>query len=160
MGATDSVKLEIKELTQQMFGIQKQIVDKELEAGLRTAEQADTMKAHWTQEKDAISRIREAKEKIEKAKLEQHAAERDGDLGRAAELRYGVLLDLEKQLEAENEKLAELQKTQKMLKEEVDEEDIATIVSSWTGVPVSRMLEGETEKLVRMEDALLSLIHI
>ncbi|MEK7713520.1 MAG: AAA family ATPase, partial [Deltaproteobacteria bacterium] len=94
------------------------------------------------------------KEKIENAKNEEQKAEREGNLGRVAELRYGVITTLQKELEDENRKLAETQKDQKMLAEEVDEEDIARIVGKWTGIPVSRMMEGEREKLVHMEERL------
>ena len=120
----------------------------------RLNEESRGMKAHWQLEKDAIQRIRGIKSSIEEVRAEAERAEREGDLGRAAELRYGRLVSLNKQLEAANAALAELQKTSKMLKEEVDEEDIAEVVSRWTGIPVSKLMEAELEKLVRMEDAL------
>jgi ATP-dependent Clp protease ATP-binding subunit ClpB len=116
--------------------------------------QSDELKAHWKQEKEIIQRIRERKEKIEQTKVEEQQAQRKGDLNRAAELRYGVLTQLQKELEAENTKLEELQKNRKMLKEEVDAEDIAEVIAKWTGIPVSKMLEGEVQKLLRMEDRL------
>jgi ATP-dependent Clp protease ATP-binding subunit ClpB len=116
--------------------------------------QSDELKAHWKQEKDVIQRIRERKEKIEATKVEEQQAQRKGDLNRAAELRYGVLTQLQKELETENKKLEELQKNRKMLKEEVDAEDIAEVIAKWTGIPVSKMLEGEVQKLLRMEDRL------
>jgi ATP-dependent Clp protease ATP-binding subunit ClpB len=114
-------------------------------------EQRDSMLAHWENEKEAIGRIRSLKEQ-----LEQHRAdlERESDLGRAAEIRFGVIPELERQVEAATEQLNELQAGQAMLKEEVDEEDVAEVVSRWTGVPVSRLMEGEMAKLVRMEDVL------
>ncbi|HLF86709.1 MAG TPA: AAA family ATPase, partial [Nitrospiria bacterium] len=112
------------------------------------------LKAQWQAEKDAIQKIRELKGVIETARADSEKAERDGDLARAAELRYGRLIDLGKQIEAENQNLRTLQGDMKMLKEEVDEEDIAEVVSKWTGIPVSKMLEGEIEKLVRMEEKL------
>lgn len=115
-------------------------------------EQSSTMKAHWQKEKDAIKNIQSIKEEIEKTKTEAEQAERDADLQKAAELRYGRLLELDKQLKQENSKLAELQKDKKMLKEEVDEEDIAEIISKWTGIPLSKLLEGEVEKLILMEE--------
>ncbi len=121
-------------------------------AGLK--EKSASMKAHWQAEKEAIQKIRETKERIEEAKLEAQKAQREGNLERAAELQYGTLIQLEKQLKEENERLAELQKDRKMLSEEVDEEDIAEIVSKWTGVPVSKMMEGEMEKLLHMEERL------
>jgi len=126
-------------------------VDKEI-AELRS--QSDELKAHWKQEKEVIQRIRALKEKIEATKVEEQQAQRKGDLNRAAELRYGVLTQLAKELEAENKKLEELQKSRKMLKEEVDAEDIAEVISKWTGIPISKMLEGEVQKLLHMEDRL------
>ena len=117
-------------------------------------ERSQAQKAHWELEKGAIARIRQIKEKIEATRNEQELAERRGDLNRAAELRYGVLLNLEKELREENEKLAALQAQGRMLKEEVDEEDIAEVVSRWTGIPVARMMEGEMQKLLHMEERL------
>ncbi|MBW1816083.1 MAG: ATP-dependent chaperone ClpB [Deltaproteobacteria bacterium] len=126
-------------------------IEQELE-GLK----ADTegMMAHWQEEKAAISHIRAVKEKLESTRVEAQAAERQGDLSRAAELKYGTLIELEKQLADENRKLEELQSERKMLKEEVDSEDIAEVLAKWTGIPVSRMMEGEREKLLQMEDRL------
>ncbi|MCG9479951.1 MAG: ATP-dependent chaperone ClpB [Actinomycetia bacterium] len=117
-------------------------------------EKSNSMKAHWQQEKEIIGAIRQLKEEIDRAKTEAEQAERDADLGKAAELRYGKLMDLEKKLKEQNEKLAQLQQDQKMLKEEVDEEDIAETVSKWTGIPVSRLMEAEIEKLLNMEERL------
>ncbi len=117
-------------------------------------EKSNSMKAHWMQEKKAIQSIRSLKEEIEKTKLAAEQAEREADLAKAAELRYGKLLELNKKLEQENKRLEELQKDFKMLKEEVDEEDIAETVSKWTGIPVSRLIEGEIEKLIHMEERL------
>lgn len=117
-------------------------------------EKGSQMRAHWINEKEIISRIRDVKEKIESKKTEEQVAERAGDLEKVARIRYGELIDLEKQLSAENDKLVELQKDNKMLKEEVDEEDIAEVVSKWTGIPVSKLIEGEVEKLVHMEERL------
>ncbi|MGE5460665.1 MAG: ATP-dependent chaperone ClpB [Solirubrobacterales bacterium] len=112
------------------------------------------MKAHWQQEKERIGRIRALNQQIEDARGEAERAERDGDLERAAELRYGTIVELQKEMEAENARLAELQADVKMLKEEVSEEDVAEVVSAWTGVPVSRLMEGEMAKLVHLEEAL------
>ena len=112
------------------------------------------MKAHWQQEKEAIQKIRATKEQIEQARFQIDAVTRKGDLGKASELQYGTLPHLEKQLVDENKKLAELQSTQKMLKEEVDAEDVAEVVAKWTGIPVSRLLEGEMQKLLHVEDRL------
>jgi ATP-dependent Clp protease ATP-binding subunit ClpB len=109
------------------------------------------MKAHWQAEKDAIDRIRTLKEDLENKRLE---LEREADLEKAAEIRYGQLPELERQVAEASKALEELQSAQRMLKEEVDEEDVAEIVSKWTGVPVSRLMEGEMAKLVRLEDVL------
>ena len=117
-------------------------------------ERSAAMKAHWQQEKDAIQKIRATKEQIEKTKTEIELATRRGDLANASELQYGALPGFEKQLHAENEKLAQLQSKQKMLKEEVDAEDVAEVVARWTGIPVSRLLEGEMQKLLHVEDRL------
>jgi ATP-dependent Clp protease ATP-binding subunit ClpB len=112
------------------------------------------LKAHWQNEKESIQRIRSLKEKLEATKVDEQKAQREGDLNRAAELRYGTLTQLQRELEEANQKLAELQKNQKMLKEEVDAEDVAEVVAKWTGIPVSKMLEGEVQKLLKMEDRL------
>ncbi|MDQ1356804.1 MAG: ATP-dependent Clp protease ATP-binding subunit ClpB [Acidimicrobiaceae bacterium] len=114
-------------------------------------ESSDGMKAHWQSEKDAIGTIRTLKEELESLRT---AVEREHDLNRAAEIRYGQMPELERKVDEATKALAELQADKKMLKEEVDEEDIAEVVSKWTGVPVSRLLEGEVAKLVRMEDHL------
>ncbi|MBI5286336.1 MAG: AAA family ATPase, partial [Deltaproteobacteria bacterium] len=127
-------------------------IEKEL-ANLK--EETTRLKAAWNKEKALIGKVRDIKEKIEDTKLKALQAERGGDLGKAAELKYGVLVQLQKEL-AEGEKtLADMQENGKrMLKEEVDDEDIAEVVSRWTGIPVSKMMEGEREKLLRMEDRL------
>jgi len=135
-----------KTSTSRMENIKKELSD--------LKEKADSMKGHWQQEKEIIKNIRDIKEEIEKTKIEAEHAERDADLQKAAELKYGKLLELGKKLESENKKLGELQKDNKMLKEEVDEEDIAETVSKWTGIPVTRLMEAEIEKLVNMEDRL------
>ncbi len=113
--------------------------------------QRDELKAHWLLEKDLISEIRKMKGELENFKLEAERLERQGDLGKVAEIRYGKIIEIEKQIEKESAKLNELQKNMKMLKEEVDAEDIAEIVAKWTGIPVSKMMEGEREKLLHME---------
>ena len=117
-------------------------------------ERSSAMKAHWQQEKAAIQKIRSTKEQIEKARFEAEQATHQGDLGKAAELRYGTLPGLEKDLGEENDVLGKLQAKQRMLKEEVDAEDIAEVVAKWTGIPVSRMLESEVERLLHIEDRL------
>lgn len=114
----------------------------------------DSLRAQWLSEKEVIQKIRDIKEQIEKTKIDSERAEREGDLTKAAELRYGRLLELQRALEKESAKLQDIQAKRKMLKEEVDEEDIAVVVSKWTGVPVSRMLETEVQKLIQMEDRL------
>ena len=126
-------------------------IEKEL-GGLR--EQSSILKAHWQTEKDAITRIRKQKEEIERLKGEEQRYERSGELSRVAEIRYGKLAAAEKELKAAQDHLAVLQKDHPMLKEEVGEEEIAKIVSKWTGIPAGRLLEGEIEKLVHMEERL------
>jgi ATP-dependent Clp protease ATP-binding subunit ClpB len=117
-------------------------------------EKSSALKLRWQAEKDAITRIRELKSQIEQAKTDEQLATREGDLNKAAEIRYGKLVALEKQLAAANADLEKKQQAGRMLKEEVDEEDVARVVSKWTGIPVSKMLEGEVQKLVSMEDRL------
>jgi ATP-dependent Clp protease ATP-binding subunit ClpB len=112
------------------------------------------LRLHWDMEKDMIQKIRSMKSEIEGLKLEAEKYERDGNLGKVAEIRYGKITNLEKQLKDETKKLADAQKDKKMLKEEVDAEDIAEIVSKWTGIPVSKMLESERSKLLKLEDEL------
>ncbi|MCB2180498.1 MAG: ATP-dependent chaperone ClpB [Desulfobulbaceae bacterium] len=126
-----------------------------LEANLADLnEQLNSMKGHWTLEKDIIQKIRQIKASIDEARVEEQRAERSGDLSRVAEIRYGRITELEKQLAAENEHLAEIQKDRQMLKEEVSETDIAAVVAKWTGIPVDRLLEGEKEKLVHADENL------
>ncbi|HXK24984.1 MAG TPA: ATP-dependent chaperone ClpB [Myxococcota bacterium] len=128
-----------------------QAVEREI-AELR--EQGDGMKARWQTEKAAIQRVRELKEKREELNAELERAQRQGNLERAAEIRYGALVQLEKDLAAEQEKLDQIQKEGALVSEEVTAEEVAEIVSKWTGIPVSKMLEGEQQKLLRMEDEL------
>ncbi|MCD6422989.1 MAG: ATP-dependent chaperone ClpB, partial [Elusimicrobia bacterium] len=117
-------------------------------------EERDRLKNHWSIERESILKIRQLKDEIEKTKIAQHQAERDGNLEKAAQLKYGKLVELEKKLKEETEKLSKIQKNFKLLKEEVDEEDIAEVVSHWTGIPVSKMLESEVQKLLKMEEKL------
>jgi ATP-dependent Clp protease ATP-binding subunit ClpB len=126
-------------------------IEKELKA---LKSHTEEMTVHWKKEKEAISRIRSIKERLEATKSDAQLAERQGDLSKAAELKYGTLIGLEKDLEEENKKLGELQSGKQMLKEEVDSEDIGEVISQWTGIPVSRMMEGEKEKLLKMEERL------
>jgi ATP-dependent Clp protease ATP-binding subunit ClpB len=114
--------------------------------------QTDEMTGHWRKEKEIIGQIRKIKEKIDSAKSESQLAERQGDLAKAAELKYSTILQLEKSLSEENSQLTELQSKKKMLKEEVDSDDIAQVVSKWTGIPIERMMEGEREKLLKKEE--------
>ena len=117
-------------------------------------ERSGAMRAHWEQEKERIDRIRALKSEIESARTEFERAERAGELERAAELRFGTLVQLEKEIEEQNAALEEVQREQRMLNEEVSEEDVAQVVATWTGIPVSRLLQGEMSKLVHLEEAL------
>jgi ATP-dependent Clp protease ATP-binding subunit ClpB len=164
----DSLPTEIDEVERRIvqLTIEKQALSKEKDKASKERlekvereiaeldEQSKGMKAHWQAEKEAIEKIRKIKEDVENLKAEAEKAERTGNLDRVAEIRYGRLVDLGKQLEQESKRLQELQKDKKMLKEEVDEEDIAEIVSKWTGIPITRMMEGEIQKLIKMEDRL------
>src|SRR6266576_3104847 len=129
----------------------REALDAELQS---LQEERDGMVAHWQAEKDAILAIQAGKERLEQAKLEAERAERDGDLERAAQLRYGHIPVVERELDALSRRLDDLQRDGRMLKEEVDEEDVADIVAKWTGIPVSRLMEGEMSKLVRLEEHL------
>jgi ATP-dependent Clp protease ATP-binding subunit ClpB len=164
----DSMPAELDEVARQIsqLEIEKQALKKEKDAASKTRlqnlekelaalnEKSQSLKAHWEQEKAIIEEIRGIKAQIEETKAEAERAERAADFGAAAELKYGRLTQLEKELSEQTQKLVELQSDRKMLKEEVDEDDIAEIVSRWTGVPVSRMLESEMQKLLRMEERL------
>jgi ATP-dependent Clp protease ATP-binding subunit ClpB len=164
----DSMPIEIDEVERKILQleIEKQALKREedkaskerlanLEREIQNLkETAHGLKAHWKNEKESIQRIRSLKEKIETTKVEEQQAQRQGDLNRAAELRYGTLTQLQKELEQANQQFVELQKSQKMLKEEVDAEDVAEVVAKWTGIPVAKMLEGEIQKLLKMEERL------
>jgi ATP-dependent Clp protease ATP-binding subunit ClpB len=164
----DSMPIELDEIERKLrqYEIEKQAVMKDgskeakerLEKIIKEMAELqvkrDELRAQWMSEKEIIAKMRDYKEQIEKTKIESERAEREGDLTKAAELRYGKLLDLQRALDEENERLLEAQKKRKLLKEEVDEEDIAEVVSKWTGIPVSRMLEGEVQKLIHMEERL------
>jgi ATP-dependent Clp protease ATP-binding subunit ClpB len=128
-----------------------QIIEKNI---ANQKEESNTLKAQWKREKEHITEIRKIKEEIDQLKSDAEIAQRKGDLSKASELLYGRLPELNKKLDELSKELAEVQKGRQMLKEEVDAEDIAAIVSKWTGVPVSRLLEGEVEKLIHMEDNL------
>jgi ATP-dependent Clp protease ATP-binding subunit ClpB len=164
----DSVPTEIDEIQRRIMQLQieRQVLSKEtdkasierlekLDAELASLnEQLNEMKAHWQNEKAIIQAIQKIKEDIENAKVEEENSIRKNDYNKASEIRYGTLVELTNKLNIENQRLAEIQSDQKMLKEEVDEEDIAEVVSKWTGVPVSRLMQGEIDKLIHMEENL------
>lgn len=141
----------LKKETSQSSKERLKIIEKELE---ETKKRKTELDAQWSKEKQQIERIKEIKQKIELAKNIIEEAERKGDLGTAAEYKYGRLIELEKKLNEETEKLKQSQGKIRLLKDEVDEEEVAVIVSRWTGIPVSRMLEGEIEKLIHLEERL------
>ena len=164
----DSMPIEIDEIERRIrqLEIEREALKREtdpaskerlarLEAELANLqEKSNQLKARWTHEKDVITRVRDLKARIEQTELDAEQAGRRGDLSKAAELRYGVLFQLQKELTEAEAQLEALQKQGMMLKEEVDAEDIAEVVAKWTGIPVSRMLEGEMHKLLHMEDNL------
>ncbi len=126
--------------------IEKEIADLKSESS--------ALKAQWQAEKEGVQRLRALREQLEQTRIDIEKAERQYDLNRAAELKYGKLTELERKLKAEESRLAEKQLGKRLLKEEVDEEDIAEVVSRWTGIPVSKLLEGEMQKLLHLEDEL------
>ena len=126
-------------------------IDKEL-AELK--ESMHQMKLHWSSEKDIIKKIQHIKSQVEALKIEEINAQREGDLAKAAEIRYGKLVALDKKLQEDQAKLEEIQKNKKMLKEEVDAEDVAEVVANWTGIPLARMMESDVQKLIHMEERL------
>ncbi|MBC7908889.1 MAG: AAA family ATPase, partial [Pyrinomonadaceae bacterium] len=173
--AASRLRIEIDSLPQEIDVLEREILQLEIErqalgreedekskARLRDIEQriadlketSSGMKAKWQSEKEEIERMREAKNELEQLRLQLDQARNAGDLTRAAEIQYGKIPELERTLAEEQQKLQELQRDGVMLKEEVDEEDVAQIVAKWTGVPVSKMLEGEMQKLVTMEERL------
>jgi ATP-dependent Clp protease ATP-binding subunit ClpB len=157
----DSVERKIKQLEIEREAIRRERDQDSkdrlaaLEAEVADLRQTHTaLAAHWNVEKGLIQSIRTMKGEVENARSEAEKKEREGDLARVAELRYGLIAELGKKIAAASAKLAEVQKDQKMLKEEVDAEDIAGIVARWTGIPVSRMLESDRQKLLRLEERL------
>ena len=144
-------KQSLKKETDKSAKERREKIDKEL-ATLK--ENLNQMKTHWSSEKDIIKKIQNIKSQMESLKTEEASAERDGDLAKAAEIRYGKLVELNKELEKDQIKLTEIQKNKQMLKEEVDAEDVAEVVSNWTGIPLSRMLESDVQKLIHMEERL------
>ncbi|MFN3921188.1 MAG: ATP-dependent chaperone ClpB [Caldimicrobium sp.] len=160
--AIDEIERKIKQLEIEGVALEKETDPKAKERYQKIKEQLvllkkerEELKREWSKEKEIIQNIRKLKEKIDQLKIEAQQAERQGDLNRVAEIIYGVIPQLQKELESENEKLTELRKSgRSFLKEEVDEEDIAEIISKWTGIPVKRLLESEKEKLLRIEERL------
>ena len=164
----DSLPQEIDELEREILQleIEKQALSRESSEKAKShlediekriadlQEESSAMKAKWQSEKAEIEKMRSGKEELEQAKLELEQARQAGDLNQAAELQYGTIPELKKRIAGEQERLADLQNDGVMLKEEVDEEDVDQIVARWTGIPVSKMLEGEMQKLLRMEDNL------
>ena len=150
------MQLEIEEaaLKKETDAVSKERLEK-LQAQLADLKnEADTMKAQWQTEKEAIGRLRQIKQEIEDVKLQIERAERNYDLNKAAELKYGRLTELNKELAAEEQRLSEKSGATSMLQEEVGEEDIAQVVSRWTGIPLSKLMEGEREKLLHLEEIL------
>jgi ATP-dependent Clp protease ATP-binding subunit ClpB len=164
----DSMPAELDELERQIrqLEIERQALKKETDraskdrlAGIEKqlaelAERRTALRGRWGQEKEIISRIRAQKAKLEEVRADAERAERAADFARAAELRYGKTVEIEKQLAELNTRLAQLQGDHPLLKEEVSEEDIAQIVAKWTGIPVSKLMEGEVAKLIKMEENL------
>ncbi len=164
----DSMPFEIDEIQRKIMQLQieRQALKKENNAIAREKiknidhnlsnleEEKNNLMLRWNHEKEIIQKINQTKSEIEKVKTEAEQAERSGDLNKLAEIKYGKMPVLEKQLEENNEKIASLQKGSRMLKEEITEEDIAQIVAKWTNIPVGRLMEGETEKLINIEQEL------
>src|SRR3979490_268759 len=164
----DSMPAELDELERQIrqLEIERQALKKETDKASKErlaalerqlaelSEQRTALRSRWDQEKQVIGRIRKLKAQLEEVRADAERAERAADFGKAAELRYGKAVELEKQIAEANAKLAQLQGGHALLKEEVDEEDIAEIVSRWTRIPVSRLMEGEVAKLIEMEQRL------
>jgi ATP-dependent Clp protease ATP-binding subunit ClpB len=164
----DSMPAEIDELERQKikFEIEQEALKKEKDSVSKgrleelkkkladLGDSLNSMKAQWLMERDTIRNIQNTKERMDEAQIEEQKAERAGNLSRVAEIRYGLKVQLEKDLQAANLKLQEIQAHQMMLKEEVDAEDIASVVAKWTGIPVVKLLEGERDKLVHAEEML------
>src|SRR5204863_3648086 len=151
----DEISRRVRQLEIERIGLAKETdgVSRDrllrLDADLkRLRDELAVLKTHWEKEKAAVTRIRELKAQRERLKIEEARAERQGDLETVARIRNNDLLLLQRQLDQETARLAVVQQKQRMLKEEVDEEDVAEVVAKWTGIPVSRLLEGEVQKLV------------
>ncbi len=157
----DEIERKIKQLEIERMALERETDPRARERLKKLEEQleelrkkSEEMKAQWNQEREVIQKIRSIKEKIDQLRIEAQQAERQGDLNRVAEIIYGRIPQLEKELKEWNQKLAEIQKEHKFLKEEVDAEDVAEIIAKWTGIPVSKLLESEREKLLKMEERL------
>jgi ATP-dependent Clp protease ATP-binding subunit ClpB len=157
----DEIERQIRQLEIEREALKKETdkVSKERLAALekqlaQLTEQRTSLRSRWEQEKEVIGRIRKLKEQLEEVRADADRAERAADFAKAAELRYGKAVEIEKQIQAAQARLADLQGGHALLKEEVDEEDIAEIVGRWTGIPVSRLMEGEIAKLIQMEERL------
>ena len=148
------IQLQIEEqaLTKESDPASKERLEKVRSEVKRLKDESDLLKQKWHKEKEVITEIRELKERLERAKTDAAKAEREGDLSKAAELKYSVVITLEKDIKEKNERLEQIQKDGGLLKEEVGPEDVAEVVAKWTGIPVSKMLEGEVDKLLRMEE--------
>ncbi len=144
-------KQSLKKETDKTTKERRDKIEKEL-AELKAS--VSQLKTRWSNEKDIINKIQDAKKQIEALKIEETNAQREGNLEKAAEIRYGKLVALDQELQKEQKKLEEIQKNNQMLKEEVDAEDVAEVVSSWTGIPLSRMMESDVQKLIHMEERL------
>jgi ATP-dependent Clp protease ATP-binding subunit ClpB len=173
--AASRLKIELDSMPSEIDAIERKIIQLEIERQSlkketdRTAKERrdkiekelaelkssrDQMKIHWSSEKDIINKIQNTKGQIEALKIEEVNAQREGNLAKVAEIRYGKLVALDKKLQEDQAKLLEIQKNKQMLKEEVDAEDVAEVVSNWTGIPLSRMMESDVQKLIHMEDRL------
>ncbi|WP_456387747.1 ATP-dependent chaperone ClpB [Desulfolithobacter sp.] len=148
------MEIEIEALKKEKDEASRDRLDKLHKELAELNDQLNAMKGQWQLEKDVIQRIRQIKSRIDEAHMEEQRAERAGDLSKVAEIRYGRIVELEKQLEEEQKRLAEIQQDHPMLKEEVSAEDVAAVVAKWTGIPVDRLLEGEREKLIHAEEEL------
>lgn len=148
------LKIELQSLKKESDKAAKERRDKIEKEIAELKASMDQMKVHWSREKDIIKKIQNTKSQIEALKTEEANAQREGNLEKAAEIRYGKLVALDKELQKEQNKLEDIQKNNQMLKEEVDAEDVAEVVSSWTGIPLARMMESDAQKLIHMEERL------
>lgn len=173
--ATSKLRIEIDSLPTEIDVLERRIIEMEIEREVLKREvdpaakkrleelnkqisdlkeESNTLKATWKKEKDVIDKIRTIKSELEETKRQEEQFERQGELQKVAELRYGKFKNLEKSLEEQNQKLIDIQQKGRMLKEEVDEEDIAEVVSKWTGIPVSKLMQNDVDKLLKLEEEL------